>query len=44
MGFLGCGVLLAVSRSVGDARRLVYASLVYLPALLVLMALNKVAF
>jgi protoheme IX farnesyltransferase len=44
MGFLGCGVLLAVSRSVGDARRLVYASLVYLPALLMLMALNKVPF
>ncbi len=44
MGFLVCGVLLAVSRSVGDARRLVFASLVYLPALLLLMTLNKVAF
>jgi protoheme IX farnesyltransferase len=43
-GFLGCGVVLAVSRTVGDARRLVFASLVYLPALLLLMALNKVAF
>ncbi len=44
MGFLVCGVLLAVSRSAGDARRLVFASLVYLPALLLLMTLNKVAF
>lgn len=44
MGFLACGVVLAISRSVGDARRLVVASLVYLPALLVLMALNKVPF
>ncbi len=43
-GFLVCGVLLAVSRSAGDARRLVFASLVYLPALLLLMTLNKVAF
>ncbi|MBI4572873.1 MAG: protoheme IX farnesyltransferase [candidate division NC10 bacterium] len=43
-GFLGCGVVLAVSRSVGNARRLVFASLVYLPALLLLMALNKVPF
>jgi heme o synthase len=44
MGFLGCGVVLAVSRSAGDARRLVFASLVYLPALLVLMALDKMPF
>ncbi|MEK6716733.1 MAG: heme o synthase [candidate division NC10 bacterium] len=44
MGFLGCGVILAISRSVVDARRLVFASLVYLPALLVLMTFNKVPF
>ncbi len=43
-GLLACGVVLAVSRVAADARRLVFASLVYLPALLVLMALNKVAF
>ena len=41
-GLLGCGVALALSQSAADARRLVFASLVYLPALLVLMALNKV--
>ena len=44
MGLLGCGVSLAISRSVVDARRLVFASLVYLPALLVLMTFNKVPF
>ncbi len=43
-GLLVCGIVLAVSRSAADARRLVFASLVYLPALLVLMALNKVPF
>lgn len=44
IGLLVCGIVLAVSRSAADARRLVFASLVYLPALLVLMALNKVPF
>jgi heme o synthase len=43
-GLLVCGIVLAVSRSAADARRLVFASLVYLPALLVLMALNKIPF
>jgi protoheme IX farnesyltransferase len=43
-GLLVCGILLAVSQLAADARRLVFASLVYLPALLVLMALNKVPF
>jgi protoheme IX farnesyltransferase len=43
-GLLVCGIALAVSQSAADARRLVFASLVYLPALLVLMALNKVPF
>jgi protoheme IX farnesyltransferase len=43
-GLLVCGIVLAVSQSAADARRLVFASLVYLPALLVLMALNKVPF
>ncbi|HSB77780.1 MAG TPA: heme o synthase [Candidatus Methylomirabilis sp.] len=44
VGLLACGVVLAVSRSVADARRLLYASLVYLPVLLVLMALDKARF
>lgn len=44
VGLLACGVVLAVSRSVEDARRLLYASLLYLPALLVLMALDKARF
>ena len=43
-GLLVCGIVLAASRSAADARRLVFASLVYLPALLVLMALSKVPF
>ncbi len=43
-GLLVCGIVLAVSRRAADARRLVFASLVYLPVLLVLMALNKVPF
>ncbi len=44
IGLLSCGVALARSRSTADARRLVFASLVYLPTLLVLMALDKVPF
>ena len=44
IGLLGCGVALARSRSTADARRLLFASLVYLPTLLVLMALDKVPF
>ena len=44
IGQLACGCALALSRSTADARRLVFASLVYLPALLVLMALDKVPF
>ncbi|MBI4537370.1 MAG: protoheme IX farnesyltransferase [candidate division NC10 bacterium] len=43
-GLLACGIVLAVSRSAVDARRLVFASLVYLPALLVLMALDTLPF
>lgn len=44
MGFLGCGVLQALSRSAAAARRLLFASLVYLPAVLVLMSLDKARF
>jgi len=42
-GFLACAVRLAVSQSVASARRLLFASLIYLPVLLVVMALDRVA-
>jgi protoheme IX farnesyltransferase len=42
--FLAFGFGLAVTHSAGNARRLVYASLVYLPALLALLAVDKVPF
>lgn len=41
VGFLGCGIAAAISRSAADARRLLLASLVYLPALLALMAIDR---
>lgn len=44
VGFLGCGILLALFPSTAAARRLLLASLVYLPVLLVLMALDKILF
>lgn len=44
MLFLGCGMAQAVSRSVPAARRLLFASLLYLPVLLALMAFDKVRF
>ncbi len=43
-GFLAFGVNLAVSQSLAAARRLLLASLVYLPLLLVAMALSRGAF
>lgn len=43
-GFLVCGMAQAVSRTVPAARRLLFASLVYLPTLLALMAFDKVNF
>lgn len=39
--FLGCGIDMAVARSVPATRRLLLASLLYLPAMLALMALDK---
>ncbi|MBI3779987.1 MAG: protoheme IX farnesyltransferase [candidate division NC10 bacterium] len=39
--FLGCGIGLASSHSAKAARRLLHASLLYLPMLLLLMALDK---
>jgi protoheme IX farnesyltransferase len=44
VGLLWCGCALAISRSMANARRLLFASLVYLPVLLGLMALDKVLF
>jgi protoheme IX farnesyltransferase len=44
VGLLWCGCALAISRSMANARRLLFASLVYLPVLLALMALDKVPF
>jgi protoheme IX farnesyltransferase len=41
---LACGLGLAATRSVGNARRLVYATIVYLPALFILMAVDKTPF
>jgi protoheme IX farnesyltransferase len=40
--FLACGVRLAISQSLGAARRLLLASVVYLPALLVAMAIDRI--
>ncbi|MBI4537321.1 MAG: protoheme IX farnesyltransferase [candidate division NC10 bacterium] len=42
VGMLVFGLSLAVTRSVANARRLVYASLVYLPSLLFLMAIDRI--
>jgi heme o synthase len=42
--FLGYGVAFALSRTVTAARQLLFASLLYLPATLLMMALDKVSF
>jgi heme o synthase len=42
VGFLASGVSLALDSSLGKARRLLFASLIYLPALLLVMALDRV--
>lgn len=41
LGLFTCGVLQALSRSASAARRLLFASLLYLPMVLFLMALDK---
>jgi protoheme IX farnesyltransferase len=41
-GFLASGIRLARSRSIADARRVVLASLIYLPTLLFLMAIDRI--
>lgn len=42
VGFLATGLRLAIESSMNGARRLLLASLIYLPALLLAMALNRV--
>ena len=42
IGMVGCGFALARWRSTADVKRLVFASLVHLPALLLLMVLDRV--
>lgn len=42
-GFLGFGISLSISRSTVSARRLLYASLIYLPLVFLVMALDKMA-
>jgi len=44
LAFLWTGIMLARGRSAADARRLMLASLVYLPVLLAVMALDKLSF
>jgi protoheme IX farnesyltransferase len=41
LGFLACAVLLAVRQGASDARRLLVASLLYLPTLLLFMAFDR---
>ncbi len=43
-GFVAAGTRLAIARSLTAARRLLFASLIYLPLLLVVMALDRVPF
>jgi heme o synthase len=42
LGFLASGISLAMESTVGGARRLLFASLIYLPVLLLVMALDRV--
>ncbi len=41
LAFLGYGIAFGISRSVASARQLLFASLIYLPVLLLAMALDK---
>jgi protoheme IX farnesyltransferase len=42
VGFLASGITVAINSSAGSARRLLFASLIYLPLLLLVMALDRV--
>ena len=44
VAFLACGILTSLSLTTANARRLLVASLVYLPALLLLMVFDRVSF
>jgi protoheme IX farnesyltransferase len=44
VGFLGYGLAFARARTAGAARQLLFASLLYLPAVLIAMALDKMPF
>jgi protoheme IX farnesyltransferase len=44
MAFLGCGIWFAVWRDAAAARHLLLASLLYLPAVLIVLALDRVPF
>jgi protoheme IX farnesyltransferase len=41
LGFLASGVMLAVKRSNSSAKQLLFASIIYLPVLLILMVVDK---
>ncbi len=43
-GLLTCGLRLALFGSTANARRLMFATLVYLPALFALMSVDKIRF
>ncbi|HET9917659.1 MAG TPA: protoheme IX farnesyltransferase, partial [Candidatus Binatia bacterium] len=42
IGFIASGIALALNSTLANARRLLFASLVYLPALLLVMALDRI--
>jgi len=42
IGFLASGISLAMESTLAGARRLLFASLIYLPVLLLVMALDRV--
>jgi heme o synthase len=44
IAFLGYGIAFALARTASSARQLLFASLIYLPALFLVMALDKVSF
>ncbi len=42
LGFLACAVLLAIGQGMAQARRLLFASLIYLPVVLLVMAIDRI--
>jgi protoheme IX farnesyltransferase len=41
LAFLGCGIALAVGGGTADARRLLFASLIYLPSIMTLLVVDR---